>query len=89
MDHFEDSLRDEAMRDVLPSMPIPDCSNYTVTMSQLEEMRELTRERVNAHLTDFELDQKLPQYETPKQGDLVLLRRFIIDKDKGRNLEPR
>ena len=89
MDHFKDSLKDEAMRAVLPSMPVPDRSNYMVRMAQLEEMSELAREQMTAHLTDLELSQKMPRYETPKQGDLVLLRRFVVDKDKGRKLEPR
>ena len=89
MDHFEDLLKDEAMWAVLPSMPVPDQGDYVVRMAQMEEMRELARERMSAHLTDLELSQKRPRYETPKQGDLVLLRRFIVDKDKGRKLEPR
>ena len=88
MDHFEDSLIDEAMKSVLPSMPAPDRGNYALRIAQMEEMRELARERMTAHLTDLELAQKMPRYETPKQGDLVLLRRFVVDKDKGRKLEP-
>ena len=71
MDQFENSLRDKAMRNFLPSVPIPERSNYDVRMAQLEEMRKLTREKINEHLTEHKLSQKSPRYATPKQGDLA------------------
>ena len=56
-------------------------------MAQLEEIRELIRERV---LQDQEwqiIEAAIPQYEMLKMGVLVLQWRFVVDKSLGMKLE--
>ena len=58
-----------------------------IRLAQLEEIRELVRERV---LQDQECqiaEVAIPRYEMPKMGNLVLRRRFIVDKSLGMKLE--
>lgn len=60
--------------------------SYHVRMAKIEEMRERVRCRM--------LERGIPTrpgrfWETPKEHDMVLLRRFEIDKQHGRKFEPR
>lgn len=58
-------------------------------MAQMMEMRELTRDRVLRAQEEQELSFSKERYAVPQVGDLVLLRRFVVDKDRGRKLEAR
>lgn len=57
---------------------------------QVEEWRSQARDRMQKEneLRD-EKDRERRKWEEPVKGDLVLLRRFEVDKDKGRKLETR
>ena len=57
-----------------------------IRLTKVEEQRERAIRKTydnQQHLEKSELGKGDP----PKEGDLVLLRRFIVDKDKGRKLE--
>ena len=52
---------------------------YGLRLAQIEEVRELTRERVLRDLEEKEAKATIPRYQAPKLGDLVLRRRFNVD----------
>ena len=58
-----------------------------IRLAQLEEIRELVRERVLQDQERQIAEAAIPRYEMPKIGDLVLRRRFIVDKSLGMKLE--
>lgn len=97
MDAFDGSVIDNAMREILShylsanddlSKPLEQ-QQYDLRMAQIAEMRELTRERVLQYQEEQEATYSKARYAQPQLGDLVLLRRFIVDKERGRKLEPR
>lgn len=49
-------------------------------------MRELTRERVLLDQEARITQARMPRYEAPQLGDLVLRRRFQVDKNLGMKL---
>ena len=59
---------------------------YDLRLAQIEEIRELTRERVLSHQEKQEASAEIPRYQTPKLGDLVLRRRFQVEKSLGMKL---
>ena len=55
-------------------------------LAKLEEQREQAVKRT--YYTQQQIEKgEIGQGDQPKKGDLVLLRRFVVDKDKGRKLE--
>ena len=62
---------------------------YDLRLAQIEEVRELTRERVLRDLEEREAKAAIPRYHAPKVGDLVLRRRFNVDKSLGMKLYPK
>lgn len=72
-------------------MPISlnDVQEFDLRLAQVEEARELTRERVLCHLEDQELSAVLPRYAAPQVGDLVLRRRVNVDKSLGMKFDTR
>lgn len=94
-DTYDQSLMDEAMKEILQRVfnsdteLTPDQRAYDVRIAQIEEMRELAREQVFQHQEELVISYKKGRYHTPRVGDLVLLRQFVIDKEKGRKLEAR
>lgn len=95
MDAFDKGLLDDAMREVLENHAVMvgsegiEHQQRDVRLAQIEEMREFTRERMLVHQDDQITTYVKNRYEMPKEGDLVLLRRFVVDKERGRKLEPR
>lgn len=96
-DAYDEVLMDEAMKDIL-EVCIADGGFDDVNleerqrsgrMAQLAEMREQAREKVLQNQDEQILGYVRHRYASPQVGDLVLLRRFVIDKEKGRKLEPR
>jgi hypothetical protein len=68
----------------------PEVLDYSVRLSVLDELRESALD----HLTETQramVRQRLKRSSRtePEIGDLILLRRLIVDKEKGRKLEPR
>ena len=59
---------------------------YELRLAQVEEMRELTRERVLYQLERYKENAKVPRYQAPQLGDLVLRRRFQVEKSLGMKL---
>ena len=57
-----------------------------IHLTKLEEQREHALKRTYDNQQYLERSE-IGKGEPPKKGDLVLLRRFIVDKDKGRKLE--
>lgn len=64
----------------------PEISEYELRLAQIEELRELTRERVLRNLEERQVAAVSPRYATPESGDLVLRRRFKVDKSMGMKL---
>ena len=65
---------------------LPEDQEYDLRLAAIEEMRELTRERI---LLDQEvriLHAAIPRYAAPELGDLVLRKRFQVDKSLGMKL---
>ena len=62
---------------------------HELRLAQIEEIRELTRERVLRDLEEKEARAAFPRYHAPKLGDLVLRRRFNVDKSLGMKLYPK
>lgn len=60
--------------------------NREYRLAQLEEIRELGKERVLRDLEDKDLRPKIARYQAPKKGDLVMRRRFLVDKSLGMKL---
>ena len=54
-------------------------------LAQIEEVRELTRERILRDQERIE-DIKIPRYQNPQVGDLMLRRRVQVDKSLGMKL---
>lgn len=59
---------------------------YDLRLAQMEEMRELVRERVLLDLDKKEVGMAISRYQSPKLGDLVLRRRFNVEKSLGMKL---
>lgn len=59
---------------------------YELRLASLEELRELTRERVMRNQEDRELKATVSRRAIPREGDLVLRRRFVVDKSLGMKL---
>lgn len=59
---------------------------YDLRLAQVEEVRELVRERVLLDLDEKEIGITVPRYQSPKLGDLVLRRRFNVEKSLGMKL---
>ena len=59
---------------------------YDLRLAQLEEVRELTRERVMRCQEEMEAGAPIPRFRAPQLGDLVLRRRFNVDKSLGMKL---
>ena len=59
---------------------------YDLRLAQVEEVRELVRERVVLDLDEKEAEAKVPRYHKPQVGDLVLRRRFNVEKSLGMKL---
>ena len=59
--------------------------DYTIQLACLDESRNLARFHSLEHVTAIET--KEGKWERLQEGDLVLLRRFEVDKHKGRKLE--
>ena len=59
---------------------------YGLRLAQIEEVRELTRERVLQDQEGKEAKAAIPRYQAPKLRDLVLRRRFNGDKSLGMKL---
>ena len=59
---------------------------YGLRLAQIEEVRELTRERVLRDQEEKEAKAAIPRYQAPKLGDLVLRRRFNVDESLGMKL---
>ena len=66
--------------------PQPQLREYDLRLASIEEMRELTRERVLLDQEARILQAQVPRYEAPQLGDLVLRRRFQVDKSLGMKL---
>ena len=62
---------------------------YDLRLAQIEEIRELAKERFLRHQEDRELSAAIPRYEMPQLDDLVLRRRFNVDKSLGMKLHTR
>ena len=60
--------------------------HYELRLACLEEIRELTRERVIRYQEQREILAPAPRHAPPKVGDLVLRRRFVVDKHLGMKL---
>lgn len=96
MDAYEEGVMDDAMRQSLEQhlgagFPIDNLEKQQcdVRMAKMEEMRELSRERFTRYQDEQALAYAKNRYAAPEEGDLVLLRRFVVDKERGRKLEPR
>ena len=63
-----------------------DTREYGLRLASIEEMRELTRERMLSDQEGRMEQAKSPRYEAPRLGDLVLRRRFQVDKSLGMKL---
>lgn len=63
-----------------------DAVEYEIRLAQVEELRELTRERVLRDQEEKEADATVPRFIAPQVGDLVLRRRFKVDKSLGMKL---
>lgn len=61
-------------------------AHYESRLAALEEIRELTRDRVMRSQEERELNADIPRYALPTLGDLVLRRRFVVDKSLGMKL---
>jgi len=66
----------------------PSDANVTSYMDVREEMGQTAGQEL-AWRQDDTRPKKTPGYQTPKPGDLLLLRAFQQAKDKGRKLDPR
>ncbi|KAI5810160.1 hypothetical protein DFH27DRAFT_630018 [Peziza echinospora] len=62
---------------------------YETRLAKVDELREIALVRLLEEQDKRMIEQKRCRFPKPGVGDLVLLRRFIIDKDRGRKLEPR
>ena len=66
-----------------------------MSVAEREERHELARESIldeqerQIEARQRELEQRRAEVWQPRAGDLVLLRRFAVNKDKGRKLEPK
>lgn len=96
MDAWEENVLDDATKKALETHlavygvnETPSKQSYDVKMAKVEEMRELARERFLRYQDNQEAAYQGNRFAAPKKGDLVLLRRFVVDKDRGRKLEPR
>ena len=58
-----------------------------IRLAQLEEVRELVRERVLQDQERQIAEAAIPRYEMPKMGDLVHRQRFVVDNSLGLKLE--
>ena len=59
---------------------------YDLRLACVEEIREIVRERVLLEQEQTELQAMLPRYSAPQLGDLVLRRRFNVEKSLGMKL---
>jgi len=94
MTAFDESVVDDAMRSILAHHAAHGVGSleqrqYDLRIAQIAEMRELTWERVLQHQDEQIATQIRSHHAKPQLGDLVLLRRFVVDKERGRKLEPR
>lgn len=64
-------------------------AHYETRLAALKEMRELTRERVMRNQDEKELKMIIPRYSMASLNDLVLRRRFAVDKSLGMKLHTR
>lgn len=88
---LDDTMRQLMSHRVVGASPVNllEPTQYHYRLAQLEEMRELARERVLLKQEAQENDCARSRHKPPQQGDLVLLRRFIVDKERGWKLEAR
>jgi len=57
-------------------------------LARIDEQRALAGEEIILNADERMRNQKTPRFEPPKDGDLVLLLRFILDQRRGSKLEP-
>lgn len=81
-----EELRREQMRRSPPDLGDIGTQEWDLRLACIEEIRELTRERVLLDQEEAELRAAIPRYLAPQQGDLVLRRRFQVDKSLGMKL---
>ena len=74
LDDMEDGMEDQNIHE------------YGVRLACLEEIRELTRERVLRQQEEQVANAGMPRFQPPEVGDLVLRRRFQVDKSLGMKL---
>jgi len=58
-------------------------------LAKIEERRAEAAEKMVSQAERKTANQKEVRFQAPKEGDLVLLRRFLIDQRRGNKLEPR
>jgi transposase InsO family protein len=89
------TIRDRAISDVINN--IRSGSDYTteqweyaVRLAHVDEVRRYALETLDDSQRRFIAShQNLRRYRTPEVGDLVVLRRYVIDMERGHKLEPR
>ena len=83
---IEESIR----RSLLPESAISEGEGLKdqreVRLARLEEVRELVRDRVLREQEFQEVKAPIPRFQAPQLGDLVLRRRFAVDKSLGMKL---
>lgn len=80
-----DELRRSLMED--PGMLETSCMReYDLRLACVEEVREIARERVLLEQEENEMRATIPRYAAPQLGDLVLRRRFNVEKSLGMKL---
>ena len=65
---------------------VPEHIQYKLRLAQIEELRELTRERVLQDQEEREARAAIPRFSAPQVGDLVLRCHFQVDKSLGMKL---
>ena len=77
------TLQDELRRSPMTDPRVDENFNvkeYDLRLACVEEIREIVRERVLLEQEETELRAMLPCYSAPQVGDLVLRRRFNVEK---------
>jgi Integrase zinc binding domain len=88
------TIRDRAITDVINNVRSGDLSieqwEYAVRLAQVEEVRRYALETLDETRRRYiASNQNRRRYRIPEIGDLVLLRKYVVDKERGHKLEPR
>ena len=89
MHQLDTKVNDELRKSLIDNPPNTDyleMREYDLRLASIEEIREITRERVLAACKEEEMRATIPCYQALRLGDVVLRRQFNVDKSLGMKL---